>query len=89
MAAPDHAPRPSRDFACTRGGVHTCLAEPRPAALAARGAAVAADHVGGGRRLVEEDEHIGVELGLSLEPVLALGPHIRPLLLGGVERVFF
>ena len=59
-----------------------------PAALAARRPAVAVDHVGRGRRLVEEDEAVGIEFVLGLEPVLALGSHVRPLLLGGVPRIF-
>lgn len=44
------------------------LGHEEPAALAARGAAVAAGHVGGGRRFVEEDELVGVEVRLSREP---------------------
>lgn len=59
-----------------------------PAALGARRLAIAARHVGGGRRLVEDYEGVGIEFVLDLELVLVLGPNIRPLLLGGVERVF-
>ena len=59
-----------------------------PAALAARGVAVAAGHVGGGRRLVEEDELVVVEVGLSLEPRLTRRPHVGPLLLSRVLRPF-
>ena len=58
------------------------------ATLAARSPAVAAHHVGSGRRLVEEDEPFGIEFVLGLEPIVALGSHVRSLLLGGVERVF-
>jgi hypothetical protein len=60
----------------------------RPAPPAAGSPAVAAGHVGGGRRLVEEDQPIRVEVGLSLEPRLPCCPYVLPVLLGRVRRLF-
>ena len=62
------------------------LGHEEPAVLAARGAAVATGHVGGGRRRVEEDELVGVEVRLSREPRLTRRLHIGPLLLSCVQR---
>ncbi|GMA76007.1 hypothetical protein GCM10025880_24240 [Methylorubrum aminovorans] len=59
------------------------------AALAARGAAVAAGHVGGSRRLIEENELVGVKVGLSRELRLTLRLHVGPLLLSRVQRPFY
>ena len=58
------------------------------AAPAARGSRMAAHHVGGGGRLVEEDEAVGVEVGLGVEPGEARLLHVRTLLLGRVDRPF-
>ena len=59
-----------------------------PAALAARSTTIAACHLGRSGRLVEEDQAIRIEIGLTLEPVFARGLHIRPLLLGRVDSPF-
>ena len=59
-----------------------------PAALAAPGAAPPAGHLGRGAGLVDEDELLGIETGLGVEPELAAGNDIRPLLLGGVRGFF-
>jgi len=69
-------------------GITLAVTDSDTAALAARRPAVAADHVDRGDPFVEEDEAGGIEFILSLEPVLALGPHVQPLLLGNVERIF-
>ena len=55
-------------------------------ALAPRGPTIAARHVGGRCRLVEEDQPVGIEGVLVLEPRLASGPYVLARLLGGVER---
>ncbi len=60
----------------------------RPAALAALGSAPQAGHLGRGAGLIDEDELLGAEIGLGVEPGLAAGDHIRPLLLGGVRGFF-
>jgi len=60
----------------------------RPAALAALGSAPQAGHLGRGPGLVDEDELLGIKLALSVEPGLAAGDNIRPLLLGGVRGFF-
>lgn len=59
-----------------------------PTALSARCTPVAASHIGRGGGLVEEDEAVGIEIVLDLEPVFAHGLHVRPLLLGSVGCVF-
>ena len=58
------------------------------AARAARGSTVAARHVGGRGGLVEEDQPVGIEGVLVLEPRLASGPYVFARLLGGVDRPF-
>ena len=52
------------------------------------GAASQAGHLGRGAGLVDEDQLLGIEVGLGVEPSLAAGDHIRPLLLGGVRGFF-
>ena len=47
-----------------------------------------ADHVGGGRRLVEKDEAVGIEIGLGVEPGEARLLHVRAFLIGCVDRPF-
>ena len=59
-----------------------------PAALAALGSAPQAGHLGRGAGLVDEDEPLGIEIGLGVEPGLAAKGDIRPLLLGGVRGFF-
>lgn len=49
---------------------------------------MASHHVGGGRRLVEEDEAVGIELGLGLEPGQPRRLHVRTLLFGRMDRPF-
>jgi hypothetical protein len=45
-------------------------------------------HVGGGPRLVDEDEAIRIEVELTLKPSLALPQDIRAILLRGVGSLF-
>ncbi len=47
-----------------------------------------ADHLRHGGHLVKENQAIWIKVGLAIEPVLARGPHIRPLLLGRVDSPF-
>ena len=60
----------------------------RPAALAALGSAPQTGHLGRGAGLIDEDELLGIKIGLGVEPGLAAGDDIRPLLLGGVRGFF-
>ncbi len=60
----------------------------RPAALTTLGSAPQTGHLGRGAGLIDEDELLGIKIGLGVEPGLAAGDDIRPLLLGGV-RCFF
>ncbi len=59
-----------------------------PATLTALGAAPQTGHLGRGAGLVDEDELLGIEIGLGVEPDLAAQRHIRPLLFGGVRGFF-
>ena len=61
-------------------------AQPQP--LPARTAAMAAPHAGAGPAFVDEDQAIGVEVELPLEPGLALDHDIGALLLTGVRGLF-
>ena len=64
------------------------LRDGEAAALAPQGPTVAARHVGGRGGLVEEDQPVGIEGVLVLEPRLASGPYVFARLLGGVDRPF-
>jgi hypothetical protein len=59
-----------------------------PAAGAARRAAIAPCHLGRGAGLVDEDQPLGIEIGLRLEPGPAAAGYVRPLLLAGVCGFF-
>jgi len=48
-----------------------------------------ARHVGGGPCLVDEDEAVGIEIELALEPILAALQDIRAVLLARVRGLFF
>ena len=61
-------------------------ADAKPLALGC--ASVAARHVGRGPRLVDEDETLGIEIGLALEPVFTPLQDIRAILLAGVRGLF-
>ena len=56
--------------------------------LAARAAAVGARHVGARPGLVDEDEPLGVEVGLAVEPGLPPLQDVGTVLLGGVRGLF-
>jgi len=59
-----------------------------PTALAALGPAPRAGHLGRGPGLIDEDQLLGIEIGLGVEPGLAAEDYIGPLLLGGVRGFF-
>ncbi len=58
-------------------------------ALTARGSTVAARHVGGRSRLVEEDQPVGIEGVLILKPSLASGPYVLARLLAAWIAPFY
>jgi hypothetical protein len=60
----------------------------RDQALAARRAAVVADHLGRNRCLVDEHEPRCNELGLFGPQLRARGRDVRTILLGGVQSFF-
>jgi hypothetical protein len=49
---------------------------------------MAAGHVGGGPSLVDEDEALGFEVDLAIEPVLALSQDVGTVLLDRVPGLF-
>ena len=55
------------------------------AARASRGPSAQPSHLGRGTGLIDEDELLGIEIGLAVEPRLAAGRDIRPVLPGGVR----
>ena len=57
--------------------------------LALRRAAVLARHIGRGPGLVDEDEALGIEIELAVEPVLAPLQDVRAILLARVRGLFF
>ena len=57
-------------------------------ALPAPAAAMAAGHVGGGPGFVDEDEPVGIEIELGLEPGPAPLQDVGPILLGRVGGLF-
>lgn len=62
--------------------------EAHPQPLAPRAAAMAAGHVGGGPGLVDEDEALGFEVDLAVEPVLALPQDVGTVLLDRMPGLF-
>ena len=69
-------------------GLPMAVGDGGPAALAAPGPTPQAGHLGRGAGLIDEDELLGIEIGLSVEPGLAADGDIRPLSLGGVRGFF-
>jgi hypothetical protein len=61
-------------------------AHPKP--LAAPAAPVAARHVGRGPGLVDEDQPVGIEVELILEPLFASDQDVGAILFGGVRGLF-
>ena len=61
-------------------------AHPEP--LAAGRAAVTAGHLGGGAGLVDEDQSLGIEIELGVEPGLTTAQDVRTALLGRMPGLF-
>jgi len=61
-------------------------ASPQPPT--ARRSSIAPGHVGGSPSLIDEHEPLGIEIELALEPRLASLADVRPVLLGGMRRLF-
>jgi hypothetical protein len=49
---------------------------------------MAAGHVGGSPRLVDEDEALGIEIKLAVEPMLPLPQDVGPVLLDRVAGLY-
>jgi len=59
-----------------------------PKPLATSAAAMAACHIGGGPGLVDEDQPVGIEVELILEPLFASDQDVGAILFGGVRGLF-
>jgi len=59
-----------------------------PKASPTRSASVAPGHVGRGPGLIDEHQPLGIKVELALKPGLASLANIRPVLLGGMCRLF-
>jgi hypothetical protein len=49
---------------------------------------VAAGHLGGGAGLVDEDQALGIKVGLGVEPSLTLAQDVGAVLLGRMPGLF-
>jgi hypothetical protein len=49
---------------------------------------VAAGHVGGSPRLIDEDQALGIEIDLAVKPALPLPQDVGPVLLDRVPGLF-
>ncbi len=56
--------------------------------LAAAAATVPPCHIGGRPGLVDEDQPVGIEIELAVEPCLALLQNVGSILLRGMGRLF-
>ena len=81
-----HASKPQSGDKGRRLPVPVRHTDPQP--LAPRGPTVAARHVGGGPGLVDEHEALRLKIELPLEPGSTPLQDIRPVLFGGVRRLF-
>src|SRR5690606_15391535 len=82
------ATKPRTVSAPTKGGLPVAVRDADPEPLAAPAAPVAPGHVRRGPCLVDEDQALGIEIDLALEPGLALLQDVGPVLLGGVRGLF-
>lgn len=57
--------------------------------LAPWGSGIGAQHVGGSRHLVDEDEAVRIQIGLPVEPRLTRVPYVPTLLLVSVKSRFY
>jgi len=81
-----HALEPER--ADEGGRLPVAVRHRRPAALAARRAAITAGHLGRGAGLVDEDQPLRLQIGLGLEPAQTPAQNVSPLLFAGVRGFF-
>jgi len=71
-----------------RGGLAVAVGEAHPQPLAFLAAAMAAGHVGGRPRLVDEDQALGLQIELAVEPVVPLLQDVGTVLLDGMASLF-
>jgi hypothetical protein len=69
-------------------GLPMTMRDGRPTTLSAFGAAAEPGHLGGCTGLVDEDQTLGIEIRLRVEPSLAPRGDVGPLLFAGVRRFF-
>ena len=71
-----------------RGGFAMAMREAHAQALALGAAAMAAGHVGRGPGLVDEDQALGIEIELAVEPVVPLLQDVGAVLLDRMPSLF-
>ena len=71
------------------GGLPVAVRDRSTAAFASLCPAVHPRHLGRRSRLIDEDQPLGIEIGLGLEPGFALRSYIFAVLLGRVRRLFW
>ena len=64
------------------------FSDPLGSETALGAAAMAAGHVGGGPRLIDEHEALGLQIELVVEPLFALPQDVGPVLLDGMASLF-
>jgi hypothetical protein len=70
------------------GGLPVAMRDADPQALSPRGAAMGSRHVGLRPGLVDEDQPLGIEVGLGVKPGLPVFQDIGTILLAGVRGLF-
>ena len=89
MAAPDHAQHPVRRFFLRRRGrPHMGVGDGGAKTPTAEGASVRSGHLRRGPGFIDEDQVVGPEVELSLEPLPAPRQDIGAVLLGRVRGLF-
>ena len=83
----DHAAQPQAGD--ESGRLAVAVRETHPQACAAPTPSVAAGHVGRSPCFVDEDQTLGIEVGLGFEPGATLGQDVRAVLLDRVAGLFF
>ena len=71
-----------------RGGLAMAVRVAHPQALALGATAMAAGHVGGGPRLIDEDKALRLQIDLAVEPALTLPQDVGTVLLDRVAGLF-
>src|SRR5665213_3155557 len=89
MAAPEHASyRSKRFFLHLPGRPHMAVRDRGTASFTTLGPPAQPRHLGRCGGLVDEDQFLGIEIELSVEPCATAALDVRALLLAGMRRLF-